>query len=125
MAEKTVEEQLQEAKAALAEEQNNAAELSKKLAALEEQNAKKDFIIEKLSEQLDGYTRGSVVVANEEKKVEIPKDAVEVDGKEYVFKKPRFHVNGKDYVSSEAAFDEAILRAVLAIKGQTILEELA
>ncbi len=86
---------------------------------IEEQGEK----IKKLSDAL-GKGLTALEVSKEEKKLEIPKELVERENKEYKWKVAAFHLKGYGKVTAEqAATDDKIIDAILEMKGQQILIE--
>lgn len=94
------------------------------IARLTKEKEELKAIIEKLNEQLKGFVQGSISFASGDPvKPSIP-ESVEVDDVHYKFLKPAFSINGRVYTAHEAACDQNVLKAVLAIDGQNILQEL-
>ena len=54
---------------------------------------------------------------------EIPKDAVKVGSKSYLWKVARFTWRGSTYTAEEASTDKELLKKIVAIIGQKILVE--
>jgi hypothetical protein len=76
--------------------------------------------------QLKGKVAETKLDTTEPAKPEIPKDAIKQGDKEYKFQVAHFMIPGRGQVTAEeAALDEDIIKAILAIPGQGILKEQA
>jgi hypothetical protein len=77
--------------------------------------------------QLQLQVAGSVGLELKKKTVPqkpvIPKELVTIDDKKYKFKLAAFHFGGKSYTAEEAAFNQDLLKTIVALKGQGILKE--
>lgn len=105
-----------------------ATDLQKENESLASENEGLKNQVEQLNSVIANASTGAPAVSKQEESVPtIPTEPFEFEGKQYKWLKGRFRLIGdpKAYTAQEAMATPEILKKLLAVKGQSIVEELA
>lgn len=117
-------------KATIATQAQIIEDQQKKMTDLENTIDEKTAEIIDLSAEIKKLQSGNQEISVKEKKpeprkkVELPKEPVEYDGKKYRFRFAAFHYKAIRYEAQDVALDEKLIAEILSDKNQTLLKEI-